>query len=134
MRRSTCWPERLKIWNTVKESNITDKDEVSKIRRAAISDARTTTGASGKRARITITDGEWEAIQAGAVSDTVLTQILRYADPDSVRERATPRTSTQLSTARINRIKAMANSGNTNAEIAQALGISTSLVSKYLNE
>lgn len=31
------------------------------------------------------------------------------------------------------RIKAMANSGHTNAEIAEALGISTSAVSKYLN-
>lgn len=123
-----------KVKAKVQDNNITDKDEISKIRRAAISDARTMTEASGKRARITITDGEWEAIQAGAVSDTFLTQILRYADPDTVRERATPRTSTQLSTARINRIKAMANSGNTNAEIAQALGISTSVVSKYLNE
>lgn len=121
-----------KVKAKVQDNNVTDKDEVSKIRRAAINDARTTTGASGKRTRITISDGEWAAIQAGAISDTALTQILRYADPDSVRERATPRTTTQLSTARINRIKAMANSGNTNAEIAEALGISTSSVSKYL--
>ena len=123
-----------KVKAKVQENNITDKDEISKIRRAAISDARIATGAGGKKTRITITDGEWEAIQAGAISDTTLQQILRYADPDSVRERATPRTTTQLSTARINRIKAMANSGNTNAEIAEALGISTSAVAKYLNE
>lgn len=123
-----------KVKAKVQENNITDKDEISKIRRAAISDARIATGAGGKKTRITITDGEWEAIQAGAISDTTLQQILRYADPDSVRERATPRTTTQLSTARINRIKAMANSGNTNAEIAEALGISTSVVAKYLNE
>lgn len=114
-------------------SDITDKDEISKIRRAAISDARNSTGASGKRTRITISDGEWTAIQSGAISDTTLSEILRYAEPKTVRERATPRRTTQLSDARISRIKAMANSGHTNAEIAEALGISTSAVSKYLN-
>mgnify|MGYP000289704457 CR=1 FL=1 len=117
----------------VQANNITDKDEISKIRRAAISDARNSTGASGKRTRITISDGEWTAIQSGAISDTTLSEILRYAEPKSVRERATPRRTTQLSDARISRIKAMANSGHTNAEIAEALGISASAVSKYLN-
>ena len=117
----------------VQANSITDKDEISKIRRAAISDARNSTGASGKRTRITISDGEWTAIQSGAISDTTLSEILRYAEPKTVRERATPRRTTQLSDARISRIKAMANSGHTNAEIAEALGISTSAVSKYLN-
>lgn len=117
----------------VQANNITDKDEISKIRRAAISDARKSTGASGKRTRITISDGEWTAIQSGAISDTTLSEILRYAEPKTVRERATPRRTTQLSDARISRIKAMANSGHTNAEIAEALGILTSAVSKYLN-
>lgn len=117
----------------VQANNVTDKDEISKIRRAAISDARNSTGASGKRTRITISDGEWTAIQSGAISDTTLSEILRYAEPKTVRERATPRRTTQLSDARISRIKAMANSGHTNAEIAEALGISTSAVSKYLN-
>ena len=117
----------------VQANNITDKDEISKIRRAAIGDARNSTGASGKRTRITISDGEWTAIQSGAISDTTLSEILRYAEPKTVRERATPRRTTQLSDARISRIKAMANSGHTNAEIAEALGISTSAVSKYLN-
>lgn len=117
----------------VQANNIIDKDEISKIRRAAISDARNSTGASGKRTRITISDGEWTAIQSGAISDTTLSEILRYAEPKTVRERATPRRTTQLSDARISRIKAMANSGHTNAEIAEALGISTSAVSKYLN-
>lgn len=118
----------------VDANNITDKDEISKIRRAAISDARIETGASGKGTRITISDGEWEAIQAGAISDTTLKEILRYADPDVVRERATPRTRTEVSDARANRIRAMANSGHTNAEIADALNLSPSAVSRILNE
>ena len=118
----------------IEDNNITDKDEISKIRRAAISDARVQTGASGKQTRIVISDGEWEAIQAGAISDTTLKEILRYADPDTVRERATPRTRTEVSDARKARIRAMANSGHTNAENADAMNISPSTVSKILNE
>lgn len=117
----------------IEDNNVTDKDEISKIRRVAISDARIETGASGKQTRITISDGEWEAIQAGAISDTTLKEILRYADPDIVRERATPRTRTEVSDARKNRIRAMAGS-YTNVEIAEALGISPSAVSRILNE
>lgn len=118
----------------IEDNNVIDKDEISKIRRAAISDARIETGANGKQTRIVISDGEWEAIQAGAISDTTLKEILRYADPDIVRERATPRTRNEVSDARKNRIRAMANSGHTNAEIADALNLSPSAVSRVLNE
>lgn len=109
------------------------KAEVKKLRQRAITSARASVGASGKDTRITITDREWEAIQAGAVSDSKLSQILRYTDMDSVRQRATPRATTQLSTAKVNKIKAMANSGYTMAEIADALGVSRSTVSNYMN-
>lgn len=118
----------------IEDNNVTDKDEQSKIRRAAISDARIQTGANGRETRIVISDGEWEAIQAGAISDTTLKEILRYADPDTIRERATPRTRTEVSDARKARIRAMANSGHTNSEIADALNLSPSVVSKILNE
>lgn len=110
-----------------------DKDEIKKASQIAITNARVTVGASSKRTQIDITDREWEAIQAGAISDNKLTQILRYADAEKLRERATPRSSTQLSTAKVNKAKAMAASGHTNAEIAEALGVSSSVVSKYLN-
>lgn len=110
-----------------------DKKEIKKASQIAINNARAAVGASGKETRITITDRQWEAIQAGAISDSKLTQILRYADSDVVRQRATPRTSTQLSTAKVNKAKAMMNSGHTMSEIADALGVSRSTVSKYLN-
>lgn len=110
-----------------------DKKELKKARQIAINNSRASVGASGKDTRITIEDREWEAIQAGAISENKLTQILRYADDKELRERATPRTTTQLSDAKVNKIKAMAKSGHTNAEIADAMGISTTLVSKYKN-
>lgn len=110
-----------------------DKKEIKKAKQIAINNARARVGASGKDSRITITDREWAAIQAGAVSDSKLTQILRYTDKDTVRQRATPRSTNQLSTAKQNKIKSMRASGYTNAEIADALGISTTTVNKYAN-
>ena len=111
-----------------------NKKELDKVKRAALEDARNSVGASGRNNRINITDKQWEAIQAGAVSDTKLTQILRYSDPDAIRERAMPRTTTTLTTAKQTKLQAMRNSGYTIAQIAEALGVSTSTVSKYLNK
>ena len=110
-----------------------DKKEIKKASQKAIYDARASVSASGKDTRIKLTDKEWEAIQAGAISDTKLSKILQYADPDDVRQRATPKTTTQLSSAKVNKIKSMAKSGYTNAEIAESMGISTSAVSGYIN-
>ena len=126
------------IANSVVKAKIQDnpdmtKDEIKKASQIALNDARVSVGASGKETRIKITDKEWEAIQAGAISDNKLSQILRYSDVDELRKRATPKTTTQLSTAKINKIKAMKSTGYTIAEIAESLGISTSAVSKYLN-
>lgn len=41
----------------IEDNGITDKDEISKIRRAAIADARVQAGANGKQTRIVISDG-----------------------------------------------------------------------------
>lgn len=108
------------------------KAEIRKAGQIAITNARAAVGASGRENRIEITDREWEAIQAGAISDNKLTQILRYSDTDKLRERATPRATTQLSPAKQSKIRAMIASGYTLGEVADALGCSSSTVSKYL--
>jgi DNA-binding CsgD family transcriptional regulator len=87
--------------------------------------------ARSKRA-IKITDREWEAIQAGAISENNLKKILDNTDVDSLRERATPRASTTLNQAKINRIKSMNASNYTLEEIASKLGVSTTTVAKYM--
>ena len=107
------------------------KAEIKKESQRALTAARASVGA--KRMPIEITDKEWEAIQAGAISENKLTQILNNTDIDKLRQRATPRTTTTLSTAKINRISALKASGYSTAEIADALGVSSSTVSKYLN-
>lgn len=104
--------------------------EIKKANQQALTAARAQIGA--ERTPVVITDREWEAIQAGAISESKLTQILNNADIDSLRQRATPRVTTTLSTAKINRIAAMSASGYSTSEIAEALGVSTSTVSKYL--
>lgn len=108
-----------------------DKKMLKKVSQQAIVAARQQVGA--KRHPITISDKEWEAIQAGAISDNVLSQILESADIDNLRQRATPRANNELSNGKIALIKARAASGYTNAQIAESLGISASTVSKYLN-
>lgn len=110
-----------------------DKKEIKKASQIAINNARLSVGASGKNTRISITDKEWEAIQAGAISDTKLSKILKYTDADTIRKLATPKASVQLSDSKISKIKSMIASGYTNAEIAESMGISTSTVSKYSN-
>lgn len=107
------------------------KAEIKKATQQALSSARASVGA--KRSSIEITDREWEAIQAGAISENKLTQILNNTNIDTLRQKATPRATTSLSTAKQNRITAMNTSGYSTSEIAEALGISTSTVSKYLN-
>lgn len=107
------------------------KEEQKKEGQRALTASRNKVGA--KRVSIDISDKEWEAIQAGAVSENILKKILDNTDIDKIRERATPRSTTSISTAKANKISAMKASGHTTAEIAQALGISTSTVSKYLN-
>lgn len=108
-----------------------NKDQLNKIRRYAIEDARAAVGAKGHK--IEITDQQWKAIQAGAISGTKLTEILGYADSDKLKERAMPKTKTELSSSKVNQIKSMSNSGYTIAEIANRIGCSTSTVSKYVN-
>lgn len=127
----------IAIANSVVKAKIQDnpdmtKEEIKKAKHLAMNNARASVGASGKDKNFEITDREWEAIQAGAITENTLNKILRYADQDNLRQRATPRSTTTLSTAQVNKIKSMKNSGYTNAEIADALGKSTSTISKYL--
>lgn len=105
------------------------KADKKKIRQQAVSKARADVSSIKRRDRnIIISDKEWEAIQAGAISNEKLKKILNNSDPDSLRQRATPKASNAVSTAKINRVKAMANSNYTAGEIAEKLNISTSSV------
>ena len=110
-----------------------EKKDVKKASQQALTRYRTEAGSVARSKRsITITDREWAAIQAGAISENRLKQILANTDVDSLRQRATPRSYNSLNTAKINRIKSLSASGKTLSEIASAVGVSTSTVSDYL--
>ena len=106
------------------------KSEIKKAKQQALTDARNRVGA--KRYLVDISDKQWEAIQAGAISETVLNDILNHADIDKVRELALPRASKALSESKINLIESMRDSGYTTDEIARRLKVSTATVTKYL--
>lgn len=114
-----------------KQYDLSEK-EIKKIGQQELTAARIAVGA--KRHPIEITDREWEAIQAGAISENQLKSILDHANIDEVRKRATPRSTNELSSAKRSRIASMSASGYTIAQIADALGISRSTVSKELKK
>ena len=111
-----------------------EKGDVRKASQKAMTKYREEVGAVSRRDRnIKITDREWEAIQAGAISENKLKRILANADIDELRQRATPRDSKAISVGQANRIKSMSASGNyTISEIAKQLGLSPTTVKKYL--
>jgi hypothetical protein len=107
------------------------QSELKKIAQQALSAGRLKYGA--KRTSINIGDREWAAIQAGAISETTLKDIIRNADKDQLRQRATPKSYNTLSSAKVARIHSLRNSGYTTAEIAKAVGCSASAVTSYIN-
>lgn len=120
---------KLKADPTIKN----DKDHYRKLKNQTLDGARHRVGADKKDANIVISDREWEAIQAGAISPTQLSNILNNTNMDRIRELATPRTSYILPANTAATVKMLDNNGYTMADIADRLGISTSTVSKVLN-
>ena len=110
-----------------------DKSDVKKASQQALTKYRNEVGSVARKKRnIEITDREWEAIQAGAISENKLRRILNNTDPDKLRDRAMPSTGAKLSDAKINKIKRMSDSNFTLQQIADACGCSVSTVSNYL--
>ena len=124
-----------KVRRAKEEGQELKNDEIKKAGQQALSRSRADVNSVSRKDRsIKITDREWEAIQSGAISENVLKKILNNADIDELRQRATPRATTTLNQAKINRIKAYSASNYTLGEIAKKLGVSVSTVSKYLKE
>lgn len=107
-------------------------ETLRKLSQQALNKYRQEVGSISRRDRnIEITDKEWEAIQAGAISENTLKRILAATDIDKLRQRATPKLVNTLSQAQINRAKAMS-SNYTLDDIAKKLGVSPSTISKHL--
>ena len=120
--------------NAKKEADPNMKtSDIKKASQQAITKYRQEVGSVNRRERnIKITEREWEAIQAGAISENKLKMILDNTDVSELRQRATPRVTNSLSTAKVNKIKQMSKSNYSLQEIANSIGVSTATVSKYL--
>ena len=106
------------------------KGELKKISQQALTNARLQVGA--KRELVNISDIEWDAIQAGAISANKLNQIVKYSDMDILRQRATPRATTELTSVKISKIDDMSKKGYSTSEIAKRIGTSSSTVVNYM--
>lgn len=98
-------------------------DELKKLKGRELDAARQRLGA--KKQQVKITPIEWEAIQAGAITNNKLDDILNNTDIDQVKQLSMPRDRPAMSSGKVARAKSMLTSGYTQAEIAEALGVST---------
>lgn len=123
--------------NTIKSAKLaaapdTDHIQRRRIEAQALNEARLRMGA--KKPLIDITDDEWKAIQAGAISPTKLKHILDNSDLNRVKQLATPKTPRLMTSSKMARAKSMINAGYTQAEIADALGVSLTTLKEELKD
>lgn len=98
-----------------------DNDQLKRERSKALANARYRMHA--ERYEVEFTPREWEAVQAGAISDSMLNELLDRADLAQVKQLATPRPQRVVTSAKLARARTMLSSGYTRAEVARALGI-----------
>jgi len=103
--------------------NISD-DSLNKMEYQALEKARARLGIKKNKEDYEITQSEWDAIQADAISPSKLSEMLRYADIDHVRKLATPKDQPLMGPAQRSRARTMAEQGYTRGEIAATLGVS----------
>lgn len=121
-----------KIDILLKDNPHMEKDKLKKTKARELTKARILVGA--KKNQIVISNKEWEAIQSGAISHTKLVAILANSDLDTLKKLAMPKTSYGLTANKEARAKAMINQGYTRAEVADALGVSTSTIAKVIEK
>jgi DNA-binding CsgD family transcriptional regulator len=98
----------------------------------AINTARTRVDADKKKRMVEITPTEWDAIQAGAISNHKLEQILTNTDLELLRQYATPHTKVEMVSSRVSQAQQMLALGYTRAEVAGRLGVSVTTLNTAL--
>jgi len=107
-----------------------DKDDLKKEKALALDEARQRVGA--KKDVIKFTQSEWDAIQAGAITNNKLAAMLQNADMDQVRQLATPRDRPVMSDAKTRRAQQLLANGYPQSEIADMLGVPASTLNDAL--
>lgn len=117
----------------IKDNPDWDKDDIKRQRAVTLERARDAVGTrSRKKIGIQITPRQWEAIQAGAISDSILSEILKYTDTAVIQKYATPRRASTFTNGMRARARTLLNMGYTQAQVAEELGVSASTINKEL--
>ena len=101
-----------------------DQDRLRKVERQASDAARSRLGL--EKPVIHMTDRQWDAVQANAISPSKLKDILNYVPKKRVMELAMPKKNAVMTSSITARAKAMFSAGATTAEVAAALGVAPS--------
>ena len=109
-----------------------DKDKQKKVGAQCLEEARYRVKA--KKTNIDISDRQWDAIQAGAISNAKLEEILKNTDVDKLKKRALPRTPKGISSAKLATARLRLNNGYSPSEVADSLGISVSTLYRALDD
>jgi len=104
--------------------------QIKKLKGQVLNEMRERIGAN--KQRVQITPKEWEAIESGAISNSLLSKILNNTNLDVVQTYATPRAKTMMSESKIARAKIYQQQGRTLAQISDMLGVSVSTLSNAL--
>lgn len=116
----------------MKENPNLTKEEIKKKRNKLLAQARAEAGATG-RERVTLTDKEVEAIKNGAISNNTMLDIFNNGDQDALKKSFTPKTKRGMTTTQISKAKRLLKNGYTQAEVAEALGVSVSTINKNVD-
>jgi hypothetical protein len=108
------------------------KADEKKIKQQALNEARVRTRA--KKAKIILTQSEWDAIQAGAISNDKLQRILNNSDIDTVKRLAMPKHTPKMTSTMKARATRMLADGYTQADVADALGVGLTTLKVGISE
>lgn len=107
------------------------KEDKKKMEGKMLERARKAVGAGKKY--IYVEDKEWEAIQRGAISNSLLKKVMKESKPDRIRELALPKSYSGMAPGKVARAKAMLAAGHTQADVADILGVSVSTLMNNVN-
>lgn len=128
-RKAQLVADKLSTGKFRDNPDLTNEDR-KKIRARDLITVRNRLGA--KKPTIEFSWDEWNAIQAGAVSKSLLNSLLNNADETHVKSLAMPRTNTVMTSDKRQRARNMLANGATQAEIADALGVSVTTIRNSL--
>ena len=108
-----------------------DEEHKKRAKGMCLEEAREKVGA--KKEYVTFTDREWEAINAGAISKSMLRSLLDNAKPEEIKARAMPRQKVSMSPAKVARAELLLANGHTQSEVAEILDVSVTTLMRSLN-